>query len=137
MPDQDHIVLVTGGRYYGEGPINREELTHLLHVLDAYHATHPITVLVHGACSDPHNKTNLRGADHWAEEWAKLNEVTYIGVPARWTKFGKPAGMIRNRAMIDKWKPDVCIPFPGGTGTAGCVAECRKRGIEVVEVERG
>jgi hypothetical protein len=139
MQDRDHIVLVTGGRSYGEGLLDRarEERSHVFRVLDTYHAKHPITVLVHGACSDPRDKRKLRGADHWAEQWAKLNEITYIGVPAKWTKHGKPAGMIRNRQMIDKWKPHACIPLPGGTGTAGCVAECRRRGIEVMEVDRG
>lgn len=59
------------------------------------------------------------GADYLAEEWAKSRGVPYVGFPARWERHGNYAGPERNKRMRDEAKPDACIAFEGGTGTAG------------------
>lgn len=74
------------------------------------------------------------GADILALRWAhekKLKSVTFI---AEWSRLGRAAGPIRNRRMLDEFKPDLVIAFPGGTGTEGLVNEAKARKIPVVRV---
>lgn len=110
------IVLVCGGRDFS----NR---TRLFGTLDAVHAKHEITLLVHGSA---------RGADLLGEEWAKRRQVPYLGVPAKWDSLGKAAGFERNGRML-VWKPEVVIAFPGGNGTANMIEQATRAGIRVWE----
>lgn len=120
-------VLVCGGRDYNDwGRIKA--------ALDELHAKTPITRIIHGACCDMEGE--LRGADHWAEWWAIKNEILYVGFPAKWTKWGKPAGMRRNYEMAEVTKPELVVAFPGGAGTAGMVRIAKTMGIPVVEVPK-
>lgn len=52
--------------------------------------------------------------------------------PADWERYGKRAGPIRNRKMLDQG-PDLVVAFGGDKGTADCVREARRRGIAVRE----
>jgi hypothetical protein len=45
--------------------------------MDEIHATTPVTLVIHGACTDRETK-KLTGADRWAEEWAIEREVPYM-----------------------------------------------------------
>lgn len=96
-------VLVFGGRtYHNYGRVTE--------VLDTVHQTYQDRLLIiQGAA---------RGADLLAEEWAKERQVPYLGVPARWDRFGKAAGRERNKRMPTIMTPDAAIGFPGGTGSA-------------------
>lgn len=123
-------VLVTGGRYY-------EDRARVYGVLDAVHADTAITLLITGACVN--KKTGLRrGADALAEEWALEREVSYVGFPARWKTggHGNAEGIIRNRLMYERWKPDRGIAFPGSTGTANMVEIMRAGGTPVMEIDK-
>jgi hypothetical protein len=60
------------------------------------------TVIVHGAA---------RGADTLAGFAAKDLELTTIPVPADWHKFGRAAGVIRNRTMLREYRPVLIIAF--------------------------
>ena len=93
-------ILVTGGRDFTDE-------SYLFSVLDQIHAKYPIELVIHGAA---------KGADSLAEKWAKSREVPYLGVPARWTAEGKPAGPKRNSRLLS-YQPDVCVAFKGGYGT--------------------
>jgi hypothetical protein len=77
----------------------------------------------------------LSGVDALAEEWAIHNELPYIGVPALWSAQGKGAGPIRNQLIVDSEliRPDICVAFPGGRGTADMVRRCMAAGISVLE----
>jgi hypothetical protein len=75
-----------------------------------------------------------RGADECAIEWAVVNWCRFQEFPADWDKYGKAAGMIRNRQMLEEGKPDLVIAFPGGRGTAGMVTLARKAGVETIVV---
>ena len=44
---------------------------------------------------------------------------------------GKAAGPERNRRMLDTFKPDGVIAFPGGRGTADCCRAADERAIPV------
>lgn len=105
-------VLVTGGRdYWGDVEV----------ALGVIHERHGITMLIHGGA---------RGADSKAGQWATANGVHVAVVPALWDHFGKAAGYKRNEAML-QLKPDYCIAFPGGNGTASMVSLCIKNNITV------
>lgn len=54
---------------------------------------------------------------------------------ADWERHGKSAGPIRNREMLTvRFGVDILVAFPGGKGTADCVAQARALGIKVLEV---
>lgn len=112
-------VLVCGGRAYSKKEILWETLDK---VLEKY----PDLEVVHGAA---------RGADILAEMWCKEKQVPYIGVPARWTDLGKAAGMIRNKKMLDDYKPDQVVAFPGGSGTANMCNLAEKSGVGVWRIK--
>ena len=71
------------------------------------------------------------GVDAVVYTWCKDNGVRVKRYKANWKKYGKSAGPRRNRRMLDKFKPTLLQAFPGGSGTANCVAEARKRDILV------
>lgn len=70
------------------------------------------------------------GADRHAWEWAIDRKVPYRRFHAEWDKYGKMAGPIRNRDMLNSGV-DVLVAFPGGRGTAGCIKEAERRMIPV------
>lgn len=110
-------LLVTGSRNYSDETTMREQLR------SAYRTFGPLT-LVHGGC---------RGADLMAAEIWSSGGLETICVPADWDRHGKGAGPIRNQAMIDQYRPVVCLAFPVGDskGTQDCVSRARKAGVPV------
>ena len=98
-------LIVCGGRKY-------QERAAQFRAMDEIHATTPITLVIHGACTDRETK-KLTGADRWAEEWAIEREVPYMGVPARWTKEGRSAGPRRNGRMAAIRNVDMVLAMPG------------------------
>ena len=99
----------------------------LARVLDASGAT----AIIHGGA---------KGADGWADFWARMNAVPCMEYVACWYPKGikggldKSAGPKRNQRMIDEGKPDLVIAFPGGKGTADMVRRAKSAGIPVQEV---
>jgi len=93
-------VVVTGGRDF----VNR---AFIYKVLDSYE----IDALAHGGA---------KGADTVAGQWASERSVPCTVFPAKWNELGKLAGFARNAQMLDRFKPDLVIAFPGGTGTTNC-----------------
>ena len=74
------------------------------------------------------------GADLIAKTWAITNKQQVTTVPADWETYGRSAGPIRNQIMLDKFKPDLVIAFPGGRGTKDMVKRALKAGIPVREI---
>lgn len=117
IPVPRPIILVTGGRDYGD----RLTIATVLTLID------PGLVIQGGA----------RGADEMARSWAVTNGVHVCEVPALWDNYGKAAGHKRNAVMVE-----LCarlggsiVAFPGGTGTASCVALARAKGLDVRVIE--
>lgn len=79
---------------------------------------------------------NAAGADDIAQRWAEANHVPVMPFPADWGKYGKKAGYLRNKQMLEEGQPDMVIAFPGGKGTAMMVRIAREAGVEVIEVNR-
>lgn len=75
------------------------------------------------------------GADTAAIDWAVVNWVSFVEYPANWQEYGKRAGYIRNKQMLEEGKPDLVIAFPGGKGTANMVKLARDAGVPVEIVE--
>jgi len=75
-----------------------------------------------------------QGADSIANKIANNLLFKTIVVSADWKKYGRAAGPIRNRKMLDL-KPDKVIAFHSditkSKGTADCVNETKRRGIDV------
>lgn len=113
------IVLVCGGRDYN----NAERV---FSVLDRIHQKYTIDTIVHG---------DANGADFMGSAWAINRGVKEIACPAAWEKHGKRAGPIRNQYMLDTYKPDLVVAFPGGNGTAHMKKIAEKDGVRVVEIE--
>ncbi len=120
------ILWVAGGRDFGDW----ESMKHHLHEYATYG-----TLLVTGSAN---------GADMLAENvWATYYQLPYVGVPAQWDAYGKPAGYMRNLNIAEgKWlsntagdfawaKPDLLLVFPGGKGTAHAVKIAEEHGIVV------
>ena len=74
------------------------------------------------------------GADRLAWDWATRMSVPCVEVYADWDLHGKAAGPIRNLKMLG-YAPKAVVAFPGGRGTADMVAQARKAGVDVIEVQ--
>lgn len=113
-------ICVIGSRNYSNKPKVEEVLT-------KYQDQSP-TIISGGA----------PGADTLAIDIAKKLGYDTQVFYANWTKWGKTAGPIRNREMLDEGKPDLVIAFrsPGNSsGTDGCIKEAMKRNIQHIIYE--
>jgi YspA, cpYpsA-related SLOG family len=111
-------VLVCGGRDFTD----RETV---FGELDRLHRERRITLVVHGGA---------HGADELAGEWASSRRIACRVFHADWRAYGKAAGPIRNKQMIDEGRPDLVVAFEGGRGTAGMVSLAREARLEIVVV---
>lgn len=114
-------LVVTGGRDYGDRAELRQRLEEILWYCG-------IDMLIHGGCPT--------GADAMAGRWAEEHAVPILVFAADWDRYGKRAGPLRNREMIRDGAPDLVLAFPGGRGTADCIAAAREYGISVTVIPR-
>jgi hypothetical protein len=110
------IVAVTGGRNY-------TDMKKVWDVLDAHLINDPDMILHVG---------DATGLDTMALEWAVFRGVEFHRFIAEWDKYGRAAGPIRNKEMING--VDMLYSFPGGRGTAHATSYARETGKEVVVV---
>lgn len=106
-------------------------------MLNQIHKECPITQVIEGGqrTRDKHTREIIGGADYWGMRWAKRNGIECITMRADWNKYGKAAGMIRNKRMLEEGKPDCVIAFKGGNGTANMMEIARTSKIEVIEIK--
>jgi len=106
-------ILVTGDRNWTDGE-------RIKNVLKCFPLN---TVLIHG---------NARGADKIAAGIAFDLGWEIIAFSAKWEKYGKAAGVKRNREMYDTGKPDIVIAFHNdlnnSKGTKNMVKYAGKKG---------
>lgn len=71
------------------------------------------------------------GADKAGESWARANAVPFKQFPAKWSEFGKAAGIIRNQEMADY--ADAAVVFWAGqsSGSANMIANMVARDKQV------
>lgn len=135
------IVLVCGGRAYPDGDFLKEYLN-VLHSGYDDNIQHngsrgsSIKGIVHGCAGelDYEKQLVICGADEFAGEWARSVGVTEHRCPADWKAHGRAAGPIRNKAMLDRFSPNMVVAFPGGTGTGNMVKQARAAGVPVIQI---
>jgi hypothetical protein len=132
-------VLVCGGRYYARVPrfCEGEEYArlgararHEKDILETVMAElwdggKGMRHLVHGGAL---------GADMAAGHWAERHGVFQEVYEADWDGYGRAAGPMRNRLMLDDSRPDLVVAFPGGRGTANMVSIARMKNYPVREI---
>jgi hypothetical protein len=106
--------IVCGGRDYDDAQMVERVLTKLAP-----------TAIAHG---------DARGADRLADAWAVRHSVLVTRYPANWT-VGRKAGPLRNQRMLEDFKPDYLIAFPGGRGTRDMMDRAQAAGLHIYELE--
>lgn len=122
-------LLITGSRAHQWTPYDSHAL--LITVREILEKTHELPVLVHGGAT---------GADTGAARVGQqlLNLPTEVH-RADWKKYGRAAGPIRNKEMVNLGA-DLCLAFPdhpkgqGSRGTWGCIDLAHQSGIPVYVV---
>ena len=117
MEEFETVVLVTGGRGWSD----REKIREVLTEFD------PLTTLiVEGGC---------RGADDLAKQEAEKLGFKVLTVHADWYKYGKAAGVVRNKLMYETTHPNVVLAFhsdlKNSKGTKHMVEMAKKGGTPV------
>lgn len=111
-------VLVTGGRDYSDWQ-------KVYAVLDSIKDPVPSVIIQGGA----------RGADYLARDWANSRLIPLHTYKADWKKYGKAAGPIRNKIMLEQGNPDLVVAFPGGNGTKNMIEQARRANVKIMIVE--
>jgi len=108
-------VLVCGSRNF----IDTESFDE---VMDNYIGK--VTTVIHGSA---------RGADMQAHLWGLRNNIPIEEYPADWNMYGKAAGRIRNKQMLEEGKPDLVIAFlaKDSIGTKDMINQSKTKGVEV------
>ena len=67
-----------------------------------------------------------KGADSLAEQWAREKGIETVVYKPDWAKYGRGAGVVRNRLIIEDC--DYCIAFWDGEskGTKSSIDHCKK-----------
>lgn len=78
-----------------------------------------------------------KGADTLALLYGLKRMVPVKRFPADWNKYGKRAGYIRNRQMLDEGKPDLVVAFWDGKspGTQMMINLAQSEDIKTIVVE--
>lgn len=135
------IVVVTGGRTFGEGSKGPTQKHLLREVLNDMHhgvgrAEKGIDLLMEGGA---------RGADTVASVWALSHGIPNVTVAAKWDTEGAAAGPLRNERMLRLalrlWPVmggDLhVVAFTGGIGTDDCVRRAKALKINVIDHRGG
>lgn len=80
------------------------------------------------------------GADRLAKSLAKGWRAEIIDEPADWDTYGRAAGPIRNKKMLDDHNPDVVFAFRSSgksSGTDNMVEQAEKRGVKAYVITGG
>lgn len=90
----------------------------------------PKSTIIHGNC---------RGVDKIAAKLGTIRGHRVIPNSAEWNKYGRWAGPIRNRHMLEEGKPDLVVAFHDdlsqSKGTSDMLGQAEARGIPT-EVRR-
>lgn len=118
-------VLVCGSRDYRSAET-------VFDTMEALHREHRFTEVIEGEAT---------GADTLGRQWAEYRRLPVRKFPADWKKYGKAAGPIRNKQMLDEGKPDLVVAFPlngleNSKGTKNMVKQARAAGIKTIVIEK-
>lgn len=114
-------LIVCGGRTY-------DDRAKVFAALDALHQKRGIVEVITGGAA---------GVDFLADSWARSRYIPSAVFSADWAAFGRAAGPIRNRTMLDylltKGPAIGVVGFPGNAGTVSMLAMAREAGVTVWE----
>ena len=120
------LILVCGGRHFDDYAL-------LEQTVDG--------VISESGCDDIEIVSgHCIGADRAGELYAKRHNAELKIFPAEWEKYGKRAGIIRNKQMIDYisgFDNKIVIAFTSANtkGTRNTIALAKKKNIRVIEKE--
>ena len=77
---------------------------------------------------------DVRQEREHSDDYAKERGVLWARYAADWKSYGKSAGMMRNRIMLDQ-EPDYVVGFFGGVGTAGMIAISKAAGVPTFHIK--
>jgi hypothetical protein len=119
-----HKILICGGRNFNDFKFMLESVDKIL--TEKYEQNWPTKVsFIHGGA---------KGADSLAGLLAEGLSISCQVFMADWNQYGKQAGYIRNKQMLDEGKPDLIIAFPGGAGTNMMCNISTKANVEVIRL---
>lgn len=122
LPGKTVTILICGDRNY----IDVETITSVLTMCQQKYGS--ITI-IHGGCS---------GADTISGAYATCNKLPCKSFPAQWKQYGRGAGPIRNKQMIEEGNPSLVIAFhpdiKSSKGTKDMVSQAMKKNIPVMLV---
>jgi hypothetical protein len=99
-------VLICGSRTFSNpGPIHNT----LCRLIEKHGIDH--VVIIEG---------EAKGADSLARTYAEFMGIAVEKFPADWNKYGKRAGFLRNKQMLEEGKPEMVLAFkdkPESRGT--------------------
>lgn len=113
MASSTFFLVVSGSRNFSNANIIAKHLQHALQ-------KQPNLVLISGGA---------KGADHLVQQWASNNYVPCMVVPAKWHKFGKSAGPIRNNIMLAMGNGLLAFPQASSKGTISVIRQAKKLGL--------
>ena len=115
----EHRVLVCGSRDFIDAQF-------LNSTLDDLHATCPITHIIEG---------EAKGADTLARLWGWSRQVPVLRFPAHWDLYGRGAGPLRNKQMLNEGQPHLVVAFSyniaASRGTANMMKQAKAAGVSV------
>jgi hypothetical protein len=72
-----------------------------------------------------------KGADTLAEKYADENKIEFVVHNAEWDKYGKAAGPIRNKKIVDDVTHLIAFPEKISLGTANTIGLAKRKGIPI------
>ena len=110
-------VIIAGGRDFHDYELLENKCDYYLSNLDTN-----VIVIVSGMAL---------GADTLGEKYAKRRGYKIDYYPANWDKYGKSAGFIRNKEMVDIASAAICFWDGKSKGTKHTIDLCKEKGIPV------
>lgn len=118
--------LVCGGRDYSDYEYLTNKLNKFVESILKIKGLETDFILIHGGCT---------GADIMSGFWAETHkEIRVLVFNADWKTFGKKAGFVRNKQMIEEGDPEFVIAFGGGKGTQNMIDMARNSQIKVLAI---
>ena len=121
-------ILICGSRDWDDFTTIKKYLEEVKNTADN-NLQKPITI-IHGGC---------KGADSIAGYLAKQFGFQVRVFKADWNKYGKAAGPIRNKQMLDEGNPNLVVAFHNALeeskGTLDMVSQAKKAGINVIVIK--
>jgi hypothetical protein len=129
-------VIVCGGRMFGEVPVDTPRHLRGEALLKAEREKSVVFSVLESAKPTVVAQGGAKGADSAARDWCAMTHTPCETHAAHWAELKRAAGPIRNQTMLDEFKPDKVIAFPGGRGTADMVRRAKAAGVPVMEVQQ-